>query len=104
MGVVWAWLLVSLPIKAAPARPTDLQLRSTVGLPETRYFFWMALAIMQLSIVCPTTPMTGMGGGGVGIRQLGKCNCPTPWAVIESNPPINIPPSSKYQLSNCSDH
>ncbi len=33
MGVVWAWLLVSLPIKAAPARPTDLQLRSTVRLP-----------------------------------------------------------------------
>ncbi len=62
--------------------------------------------IMQLSIVCPTTPMTGMGGGRVGIRQLGKCNCPTPWAVIviESNPPINLPPSSKYQLSNCSDH
>ncbi len=49
---------------------------------------------MQLSIVCPTTPMTGMGGGRVGIRQLGKCNCPTPWAVIESNPPINLPPSS----------
>ena len=24
-------------------RPTDLQLRETVGIPETRYFFWLAL-------------------------------------------------------------
>ena len=23
-------------------RPTDLQLRETVGIPETRYFFWLA--------------------------------------------------------------
>ena len=26
-------------------RPTDLQLRETVGIPETRYFFWLALAL-----------------------------------------------------------
>ena len=48
MGVVWAWLLFFLPIKAAPARPTDLHLRSTVGLSETRYFFWMALVVTGL--------------------------------------------------------
>ena len=28
--------------KSSPSPTTDLQLRSTVGLPETRYFFWVA--------------------------------------------------------------
>ena len=32
-------------------RPTDLQLRETVGIPETRYFFWLALARINSSSI-----------------------------------------------------
>ena len=49
-------------------------------------------SLIHLSIVCPTTPMTGMGGGGVGIRQQGQCNSPTPWAALDCNLPINLQP------------
>ena len=56
-GVVFRWLVAATPFFATPyllrkdgrglvivRRPTDLQLRETVGIPETRYFFWLALA------------------------------------------------------------
>ncbi len=33
MGVVWAWLLFFLPIKAAPARLTDLHFQSGYQKP-----------------------------------------------------------------------
>ena len=31
-------------------RPTDLQLRETVGIPETRYFFWLALSKLTFAL------------------------------------------------------
>ena len=56
-GVVFRWLVAATPFFFATLyllrkdgrglvivrRPTDLQLRETVGIPETRYFFWLAL-------------------------------------------------------------
>ena len=58
-GVVFRWLVAATPFflqrqfrlyllrkdgrgLIIVRRPTDLQLRETVGIPETRYFFWLA--------------------------------------------------------------
>ena len=59
-GVVFRWLVATTPFfflqrqfrlyllrkdgrgLVIVRRPTDLQLRETVGIPETRYFFWLA--------------------------------------------------------------
>ena len=55
--------------KSSPARPTDLHLRSTVGLAETRYFFWMALpTIMQVNPL-PRRVLYGSHGN----PEVGKC-------------------------------
>ena len=32
-------------------RPTDLQLRETVGIPETRYFFWLAQGVGHARLI-----------------------------------------------------
>ena len=38
----WVWLRKDGRGLVIVCRPTDLQLRETVGIPETRYFFWLA--------------------------------------------------------------
>ena len=39
----WVWLRKDGRGLVIVRQPTDLQLRETVGIPETRYFFWLAL-------------------------------------------------------------
>ena len=38
----WVWLRKDGRGLVIVRGPTDLQLRETVGIPETRFFFWLA--------------------------------------------------------------